>query len=80
MRALGTGKKQCGLLFFTEHILLAAAGSIVGTLAAVLLRAVDTGTAAMVWLVFLICYALGAAVAIAMFGRFSVAAVLAHRD
>ena len=53
MRALGTSKRRCTLVFFAEHMLLAACGGAVGTL--------------------------GAAAALWMFGRMSIAAVLTHQ-
>ena len=74
MRALGTGRRRCSLLFFTEHFLLAAA------LAGLLFRSSDIRDALLVWVLFLACYAAGTAAAMWMFGRFSVAAVLSHRD
>lgn len=80
MRALGTGRRRCSLLFFTEHFLLAAAGGAAGALAGLLFRSSDIRDALLVWVLFLACYAAGTAAAMWMFGRFSVAAVLSHRD
>ena len=80
MRALGTSRRRCTVLFFVEHILLAAAGGAVGAAAGLILRWAGMGAIALVWLVFLVCYILGASAAMWMFGRFSVAAVLSHRD
>ena len=80
MRALGTSRREGSILFFMEHILLAAAGSVVGTMIGLLFHTADAGSAFSIWGLFLICYALGAAVSMGMFGRFSVAAVLSHRD
>lgn len=80
MRALGTSKREGGILFFTEHILLAALGSAAGMIGGMVFHVADAGTALMIWGLFLVCYALGAAVSMWMFGRFSVSAVLSHRD
>ena len=80
MRALGTSRRRCTVLFFAEHILLAAAGGAVGAATGLILRWAGIGAIASVWLVFFICYILGASAAMWMFGRFSVAAVLSHRD
>lgn len=80
MRALGTSKRRCTTVFFTEHILLAALGGAGGAIAGIVFHAADFGSIAIVWAMFLVCYALGAAVSIWMFGRFSIAAVLSHRD
>lgn len=80
MRALGTGRRRCTILFFTEQILLAALGGAAGAAVGLLLGASDLGQMALVWVVFLVCYMLGAGTAMWLFGRFSVAAVLSHRD
>lgn len=80
MRALGTSKREGGILFFAEHILLAAFGSAVGMTGGIAFHLADTKTALLIWGLFLGCYAIGAAVSMWMFGRFSVAAVLSHRD
>lgn len=80
MRALGTGRHRCTALFFTEHILLAAAGGAVGAAIGMILQTAGIGEIAVVWVMFMGCYTLGAAAAMWMFGRFSVAAVLSHRD
>ena len=80
MRALGTSRRRCTVLFLAEHILLAAAGGAVGAATGLILRWAGIGAIASVWLVFFICYILGASAAMWMFGRFSVAAVLSHRD
>ena len=80
MRALGTGKHFCSLLFYMEHILPAMSGALTGAAAGVMIRAVDTGSAAAVWGLYLIFYMLGAAAAMWKFGKFSIAAVLSHRD
>lgn len=80
MRALGTGKNYCTLLFYMEHILPAAIGAIIGAAAGMILGAEDLGGAAAVWGLYLIFYMLGAAAAMWKFGRFSIAAVLSHRD
>lgn len=80
MRALGSGRRRCSTLFFTEHFLLAAAGGAAGALAGLILGAADIRGTLLVWGLFLICYAAGSAAAMWMFGRFSVAAVLSHRD
>lgn len=79
MRALGTGKKRCAMVFFAEHMLLAAAGGAVGAILGVSFGTADLLTAGTVWLVFLCCYTLGAAAAMWMFGRISVAAVLTQQ-
>lgn len=79
MRALGTGKKRCTVIFFSEHMLLAAAGGAAGAVFGAVFGTADFLTAGMVWLVFLGCYTLGAAAAMWMFGRISIAAVLTHR-
>ncbi len=79
MRALGTGKKRCTMVFFAEHMLLAAAGGAVGAISGAGLGTADLLTAGTVWLVFLCCYTLGAAAAMWMFGRISVAAVLTQQ-
>ena len=80
MRALGTSKKRCTVLFFTEHMLLAMAGGAVGACLAAIFGAAGVRAAAAVWGLFLLCHALGAAAAMWMFGKMSVAAVLSRRD
>ena len=80
MRALGTSKKRCILLFFSEHILLAAFGGGLGAIAGVAAGAAKIRHAGLIWVIFLVCYLLGAAAAMWMFGRISIAAVLARRD
>lgn len=80
MRALGTSKKRCTVLFFTEHMLLAMAGGAVGACLAAVFGTAGIRAAVMVWGLFLLCHTLGAAVAMWMFGKMSVAAVLSHRD
>lgn len=79
MRALGTGKKRCTLIFFTEHMLLAAAGGAAGAVLGTAFGTADILTAWMVWVIFLCCYTLGAAAAMWMFGRMSIAAVLTRQ-
>lgn len=79
MRALGTGKKRCTLIFFTEHMLLAAAGGAAGAVLGAAFGTADILTAWMVWVIFLCCYTLGAAAAMWMFGRMSIAAVLTRQ-
>lgn len=80
MRALGTGKKRCIVIFFAEHILLAMAGGAVGAAIGIVFGTAGAVTAVMVWLLFLLFYTLGAAAAMWMFGKMSIAAVLSHRD
>ena len=80
MRALGTSRKRCNSLLFAEHILLAAAGGMLGVVIGLIVKALSPANTLLVWLAFLICYTLGAAVAMWTFGRFSIAAVLSHRD
>lgn len=80
MRALGTSKKRCILLLFSEHILLAALGGGLGAAAGIAADAAEVWTAGLIWASYLICYLLGAAAAMWMFGRISVAAVLSCRD
>ncbi len=80
MRALGAGRKKCNILLFAEHCLLFAAGSAAGAVIGILFKAVGPVQGAAIWIIFMGCYALGAAAAIWMFGKFSVAAVLSHRD
>lgn len=80
MRALGTGRKRCTVIFFAEHILLAMAGGAAGTAIGIVFGTAGAVTAAMVWILFLIFYTLGAAAAMWMFGKMSIAAVLSHRD
>ena len=80
MRALGTGSRFCSLLLYAEHILPAAAGSLAGAAAGMAAGAVDAGDAFLVWGAYLAVYMLGAAAAMWRFGRFSIAAVLSHRD
>ena len=79
MRALGTSKRRCTLVFFAEHMLLAAFGGAVGTAIGAIFGTADILTAWMVWGIFLCCYTLGAAAALWMFGRMSIAAVLTHQ-
>ncbi|MCI9153724.1 MAG: MerR family transcriptional regulator [Ruminococcus sp.] len=79
MRALGTSKRRCTLVFFAEHMLLAACGGAVGTAIGAIFGTADILTAWMVWGIFLCCYTLGAAAALWMFGRMSIAAVLTHQ-
>lgn len=79
MRALGTSKRRCTLVFFAEHMLLAACGGAVGTVIGAIFGTADILTAWMVWGIFLCCYTLGAAAALWMFGRMSIAAVLTHQ-
>ena len=80
MRALGTGSRFCSLLLYAEHILPAAAGALAGAAAGMAAGAVDAGDAFLVWGAYLAVYMLGAAAAMWRFGRFSIAAVLSHRD
>lgn len=80
MRALGTGRKRCTVIFFAEHILLAMAGGAAGAAIGIVFGTAGAVTAAMVWILFLIFYTLGAAAAMWMFGKMSIAAVLSHRD
>ena len=80
MRALGTGRYFGGSLFFAEHILPALAGSLAGAALAAAAGAVDPGGMLLVWGTYMAVYMLGAAAAMWKFGRFSIAAVLAHRD
>lgn len=80
MRALGTGKKRCMVIFFAEHILLAIAGGAVGAAMGILFGTAGAVTAVMVWILFLVFYTLGAVAAMWMFGKMSIAAVLSHRD
>ena len=80
MRALGTGKHFCSLLFYIEHILPATAGALIGAAAGMLSGAVDPVSGVIVWGLYLIFYMMGAGAAMWRFGRFSIAAVLSHRD
>lgn len=80
MRALGTGKKRCIVIFFAEHILLAMAGGAVGAAIGIVFGTAGAVTAVIVWLLFLLFYTLGSAAAMWMFGKMSIAAVLSHRD
>lgn len=80
MRALGAGKRRCTLIFFAEHMLLAAFGGAAGAVIGAVFGTADFLTAWIVWIIFLCCYTLGAGAAMWMFGRISVAAVLTHRD
>lgn len=80
MRALGTGKGFCGTMFYLEHILTAAAGALAGAVAGMIAGALDLAGALMVWGLYLLFYMTGAAAAVWRFGKFSIAAVLAHRD
>ena len=80
MRALGTGSRFCSLLFYAEHILPAAAGALAGAVAGMAAGAVAAGDAFLGWGPYLVVYMLGAAAAMWRFGRFSIAAVLSHRD
>ena len=80
MRALGTGSRFCSLLLYAEHILPAAAGALAGAAAGMAAGAVAAGDAFLVWGAYLAVYMLGAAAAMWRFGRFSIAAVLSHRD
>lgn len=80
MRALGTGKHFCAVIFYAEHILPATAGAALGAAAGLAAGASDTGGAFFVWGMYLVFYMLGAAAAMWKFGRFSIAAVLSHRD
>lgn len=80
MRALGTSKKRCTVLFFTEHMLLAMAGGGIGACLAAVFGTAGIQVAVAVWGLFLLCHALGAAAAMWMFGKMSVAAVLSRRD
>ncbi len=80
MRALGTGKKRCIVIFFTEHMLLAMTGGMIGAAVAAIFGTAGLLTALGVWALYLCCYTAGAAAAMWMFGRISIAAVLACRD
>ena len=79
MRALGTSKRRATLVFFAEHMLLAACGGAAGAVIGAMFGTADILTAWMVWGIFLCCYTLGAAAALWMFGRMSIAAVLTHQ-
>ncbi len=79
MRALGTSKRRATLVFFAEHMLLAAGGGAAGAVIGAIFGTADILTAWMVWAIFLCCYTLGAAAALWMFGRKSIAAVLTHQ-
>lgn len=79
MRALGTSRRRATLVFFAEHMLLAACGGAVGTVIGAVFGTADILTAWMVWGIFLCCYMLGAAAALWMFGRMSIAAVLTYQ-
>ncbi len=79
MRALGTSKRRATLVFFAEHMLLAAGGGAAGAVIGAMFGTADILTAWMVWGIFLCCYTLGAAAALWMFGRMSIAAVLTHQ-
>ncbi len=79
MRALGTSRRRATLVFFAEHMLLAACGGAVGTVIGAVFGTADILTAWMVWGIFLCCYMLGAAAALWMFGRMSISAVLTHQ-
>lgn len=79
MRALGTSKRRATLVFFAEHMLLAAGGGAAGAVIGAIFGTADILTAWMVWGIFLCCYTLGAAAALWMFGRMSIAAVLTHQ-
>lgn len=79
MRALGTSKRRATLVFFAEHMLLAAGGGAAGAVIGAIFGTADILTAWMVWTIFLCCYTLGAAAALWMFGRMSIAAVLTHQ-
>lgn len=79
MRALGTSKRRATLVFFAEHMLLAAGGGAAGAVIGAIFGTADILTAWMVWAIFLCCYTLGAAAALWMFGRMSIAAVLTHQ-
>lgn len=52
MRALGTGKKRCTILFFTEHMVLAMAGGFVGAAVSTLFGAAGFPTAMCVWIIY----------------------------
>lgn len=79
MRALGTSKRRATLVFFAEHMLLAACGGAAGAVIGAMFGTADILTAWMVWGIFLCCYTLGAAAVLWMFGRMSIAAVLTHQ-
>lgn len=79
MRALGAGKRRCTLIFFAEHMLLAASGGAAGAVIGAVFGTADFLTAWIVWVIFLCCYTLGAGAAMWMFGRISIAAVLTHQ-
>ena len=80
MRALGMSRKHCTILLFAEHIFLAMTGGGIGAIMGAVCSTVDVTTTAAVWLLYLCCHMLGAAVAMWMFGKMSVTAVLSHRD
>ena len=79
MRALGTSKRRATLVFFAEHMLLAACGGAAGAVIGAIFGTADILTAWMVWGIFLCCYTLGAVAALWMFGRMSISAVLTHQ-
>lgn len=70
MRALGTSRKRCNSLLFAEHVLLAAAGGMLGVVIGLIVKALSPANALLVWGGVLICYTLGAAVARVHFCRF----------
>lgn len=80
MRALGTGNWFCSLMLYAEHILPASFGALIGAGFGIAAKAVNICDAFLIWGVYLLFYMLGAAVAMWRYGKFSIAAVLSHRD
>lgn len=80
IRLTGVGKKKSFGIFFAEYAALALTGSITGILTAFAAKMADPETGMPVMAVFLGCYLLGTAAALAGMQRLNVMEVLTKND
>ncbi len=80
MRTLGSGKRRMIVQIFTEHLLLAIAGSICGLAVGCMCGLGSLGTMWKVIGLFLVCYSAGALISLWVVGRFSMIAVLTGKE
>lgn len=80
MRSLGTSKWYTFFVILVESIILALFGGLAGAAVGVVVFAVDIISALLIFLVFLLLYMLGTAVALILLNRFSVLEILTKAD